>query len=142
MCSSDPFAQENLKSALTERLNDKMYSIFKGIFSNIDLDSINEMLPKVHAYKKEIAKFVLDVNVKYGISLDYPVLEISEVLHWDETFQVLVNMNIQQETQPAQAPTPNFSVPLPHVNAELSHQQAEINRLTQVMQQWSAKDLC
>ena len=30
-CSSDPFAQENLKSALIERLNDKIYCILKEI---------------------------------------------------------------------------------------------------------------
>ena len=37
------------------------------------------MLPKVHAYNQEIAKFVQEVNVKYGILLDSTVLEVSEV---------------------------------------------------------------
>ena len=50
MCSSDPFAQENLKSILTERLNNKIYSIFKENFSNTNLDSISKMLPKVNTY--------------------------------------------------------------------------------------------
>ena len=67
------------------------------------------------------------------------MLEVSEVPHWAKTFQVLVKINIQQEAQPTQAPVPNFSVPPPNVNVELSHQQGEISRLTQVMQQWSAK---
>ena len=56
-------------------------------------------------------------------------------------FQVLEEMSIQQETQPAQAPTPNFSMPPLHVNIQLRHQQAEMNRLKEVMQQWSTKGL-
>ena len=141
MCSLDPFAQENLKSALTERFNDKIYSTFKENVSNINQDSISKTLPKVQAHKQEIAKFVHEVNVKYGIPLDYNVLDISEVPHWTERFQVLVKTNIQQEAQPMQALAPNFSAPPLHVHVELSHQLAEINRLTQVMQQWSAKGL-
>ena len=129
-------------SALTERFNNKMYGIFKENFSGIKLDSISKMLPKVCAYNQEIAKFVQEVNLKYVISLDYTVLAVSEVPHWAKMFQVLVKMNIQHEIQPMQPPAPNFHPPPLHVNVEISHQQAEINRLTQVMQQWSAKDLC
>ena len=44
VCSSDSFAYENLKSVLTERLNDKIYSTFKENISNINLDSISETL--------------------------------------------------------------------------------------------------
>ena len=40
------------------------------------------------------------------------------------------------------APGPYLSVPPPHVNEEFSHQQVEINRLTQVVQQWSDKGPC
>ena len=69
------------------------------------------MLPKVCAFYQEIIKFVQEVNVKYGISLDYTVLEVSEVPHWAETFQVLVKMNIQQKVQPMQASVPNFVSP-------------------------------
>ena len=58
MCSSDSFSQENVKSALTERLNDKIYNTFKENFSTINLDSISKMLPKVHVYNQEIAKFI------------------------------------------------------------------------------------
>ena len=36
---------------------------------------------------------------------------------------------------------PNFSVPSLTVNTDTSHQQAEINRLTQVVQQWSTEVL-
>ena len=97
-CSSDPFAQEDLRSALTKMLNDRIYSIFKQNFSSNNLDSTSKTLPKVHSYNQEIAKFVQEVNVKYGISLDYTVLEDSEVPHWAVTFQVLEKMNIQQET--------------------------------------------
>ena len=78
---------------------------------------------------KEIFKFIQEVNIKFGISPNYTVLEVSEVPHWAKMFQVLARMNIQPEAQPIQEPAPNFSVPPLQVNVELSHQQAEINRL-------------
>ena len=40
----------------------------------------------------------------YGILPDNTVLEILEVPHWAETFQVLVRMNMQPEVQPTQVP--------------------------------------
>ena len=55
MCSSDSYAQENLKTLLNEKLNDKIYSTFKETFSNTNLDSVSELLPKVCTYNKEIA---------------------------------------------------------------------------------------
>ena len=104
-------------------------------------------MPKVHSYNIEIAKCVQEVNIKYGILLDYTVLEISKVPHWAEIFQVLVRLNVQPEVQPTQVPASgpaemsNFSIPLLSVNADLSHQQAEIYRLKQLAQQWSAEGL-
>ena len=86
------------------------------------------MLPKVHVYKQEIVKFIQEVSVRYGISLDYTVLEVSEVSYLAGTFQVLVTMNVQQETQPTQAPAPNFSCMPAQVNVNLSHQQVESDR--------------
>ena len=61
------------------------------------------------------------------------MLEVSEVPHWAQTFQVLAKMNIQQEAKSTQVTAPNFSVPPLQVNVQLSHQQAGINRLTQVV---------
>ena len=91
------FAQENLKTLLNERLNYKIYNTFKVNFSNTNLDSISETLPKVCMNNQEIAKLIQDVSVKYGILLYYTVLEVSEVPQWAETFQVLAKMNVQQE---------------------------------------------
>ena len=148
MCSSDSYAQENLKSFLNEKLNDKIYSTFKEMFSNTNSDSVSELYPYLHSYNKEIAKFIQEINIKYGIILDCTVLEISEGLHWAETFQMLARSNIQSEVQTTQVPVSspaevsNFSVLLPPVNADLSHQQPGINRLMQVAQQWSAEGLC
>ena len=93
MCSSNSFVQENLKTLLNERLNDKIYSTFKETFSNTNLDSVSILSPKVHTYNKEISKFVQEVSIKYGILLDYTTLEISNVPHWAETFKVLETCN-------------------------------------------------
>ena len=47
ICSSDSYTQENLKSLLNEKLNDNIYSTFKETFFNTNLDSVNELSPKV-----------------------------------------------------------------------------------------------
>ena len=46
MCSSDSYVQENLKSLLNEKLNDKVYSTYKEMF-NTYLDNVSELSPKV-----------------------------------------------------------------------------------------------
>ena len=90
VCSSDPLVHENLKMLLNEKLNDKMYTAFRATFSNINWDSVSKTSPKLHAYNNEIAKFVDNINMKHGILLEFTVLEIPEVSHWVETFQVLM----------------------------------------------------
>ena len=97
VCSSDSFAQENLKTLLNKRLNDKIYNTFKEEFSNTNLDSESKLLPKVCMYNEEIAKFVHEINIKLGVLLDYTALEISEVPHWAETFWVLAKIKVQWE---------------------------------------------
>ena len=118
VCSSDSYAQENLKTLLNEKLNDKIYSIFKGMFVSTNLDSISELSPKVQSYNVEIAKFIQEVNIRYGIFLGYTVLEISEVPHWAETFQLLVRLNAQPEVQPTQVPAPT---PVEMQNIQFHH---------------------
>ena len=66
VCSSDADTQENLKSHFNDRLSDKIYTTFRELFSNVNIDSVWEILPKINEYNREIATFVEDVNAKYG----------------------------------------------------------------------------
>ena len=50
MCSSDLYAQENLKTLLNEKLNDKVYSTFKEMFRKTNLDSLSKLSSKVQSY--------------------------------------------------------------------------------------------
>ena len=106
---------------------------------------MSEVSTKVQIYNNEIAKFIQEINRKYGITLHYTVLEISEVPHWVEIFQVLARLNAQPDIQPTQVPVlrpaemPIFFSALLSVNIGINHQQAEINRLTHVAQQWSTE---
>ena len=106
------------------------------MFVNVNLDSVNEVTPKVHKYNNKSNKFIQNINMEYGLLLEFTVLEILEVSNWVETFQVLTNLNGHQETQPAPISTTNLP---PQVNISLKHQQDEINRLMKVAQQWSAE---
>ena len=113
MYSSDLDAQENLKSHFNDSLSNKIYTTFKELFSNVNIDSVHEILPKLNEYNREIAKFVEDVNTKYGIALNYTQLEISEIKHWAETFQAVVNKYSQPEHQQPQVPQITVAVPSP-----------------------------
>ena len=71
MCHSDFDAQENLKSHINDRLSDKIYTTFRELFSNVNINSVWGILPKINEYNWEIAKFVEGVNAKYGIAPNY-----------------------------------------------------------------------
>ena len=134
VCSSDLDTQENLKSHFNNRLSDKIYNAFRVLFSIVNINSVWEILPKITKYNTEIAKFVEDINVKYGIVLNctkleisgikhwngiarnYTKLEISEIKHWTETYQVVANSYSQPEWQQPQVPQISVTVshPLHH----------------------------
>ena len=69
-------------------LNDKVYDTFKELFGNINVDSIKEALPKISVYNDIIARYVEQMNLKYGITLSYTQLEATEIGHWAEMLQV------------------------------------------------------
>ena len=47
-CSSDSDAQQNIKSHFIDRSNDKILTTFKELFSNVNIDSVCEILPKIN----------------------------------------------------------------------------------------------
>ena len=49
-------AQANLKSHFNDRLSDKIYTTFMELFSNVNIDSVCEILPKINEYNREITK--------------------------------------------------------------------------------------
>ena len=71
VCTSDPEAQENLRSHFNEKLHDKIYTTFKELFSNTNIDSLYKILPKNSMYNNEITRYVEDINVKCGILLNH-----------------------------------------------------------------------
>ena len=79
MSSLGSDTQENVNSYFNDRLSDKVYTTFKELFSNVNINSICEILPKINQYNNEIGKFVEDINIKYGFSVKYTQLEVSEI---------------------------------------------------------------
>ena len=137
---------KKISSLFNERLNNKTYTIFKELLSNTNTESVHEILPKISIYNNKIARFVEDINVKYGILLNYTWLEISEIHHWAETFQISTTPSNQpelqqSEVQPVQGTEPH-SEPCHQPLPSLMEQQAEIDRLTHVAKQWSTEEPC
>ena len=88
---------EYLKNHFNELLNNKVYDKFKKLFGNINIDSMKEVLPKVNIYNETIAKFVEEINAKYGMTLKFTLLEPCEVDHWAEMLQVAKSNNKEPE---------------------------------------------
>ena len=130
-CSLDLEAHENLKSHFNERLNDRVYSTFKELFSKVNVDSIKEVLPQIKVYNNTIASYMEEINLKYGVTLRYTHLEFSEIGHWAETFQVATHSNDPQQPPQPQQPTLQVTIKSPQVQVPLLRdQQAKIDRLT------------
>ena len=79
---------EHLTNHFNEHLSNKVYNTFKDLFSNINLDSIQETYPKVSVYNKIIMQFVEETNLKYGLDLRFSKLEAIEVGLRAKIFQV------------------------------------------------------
>ena len=62
--SSDSKAQGNIKRHFNERLNDKIYTTFKELFSNTNIDSVCKILPKISMYNNKIARFCCGYKCK------------------------------------------------------------------------------
>ena len=78
-----------------------------------------------------------------AITLNYTQLEISEIRHWAETFQIVVNTCSQPKQQQPQVPQISVAVPNPQAPAPLLGEQwEEINRLIYVAEQWLAEEPC
>ena len=107
------------------------------MFSNVNVESIKEVLPKISVYNETIARYMEGINLKYDITLSYMHLEVSEIGHWPEMFQMATCSNDQpQPSQPRQQ-TFQVTTTSPEVQALLHRdQQAEIDRLTSVAAQW------
>ena len=132
----------NLKRHFHDRLSDKIYTTFRELFSNVKRDSVHKIWPKISEYNREIANFVEEINAKYGTTTNYTQLEISEIRHWAETFQVIIDTCSQPVQQQMQAPQISVAVPNPQATAlSLREQQEEINMLAYVVEQWSLKEL-
>ena len=79
--------------------------MFKELFGHINIDSMKETLPKVSIYNDTIARFVEEINSKYGMALMFTHLEPCEVGPWAEMFQVAKGNNKGPEpSQPWQLP--------------------------------------
>ena len=79
---------EHLTTHFSEQLNAKIFNSFKGLFSNVNVNSIQETYPKISIYNKIIMQYVDKINIKYGVNLKFTKLETPEVGLWAKTFQV------------------------------------------------------
>ena len=57
---------------LTNIINAKILDTFKDLFSNINVDSIQETYPKISVYNKIITQYIEGTNIKHSLNLNSP----------------------------------------------------------------------
>ena len=62
---------EHLTNHFNESLSDKVYNTFKDLFSNVNLNSIQETYPKISIYDKIIVQFVEETDLKVDLDLEF-----------------------------------------------------------------------
>ena len=114
--------------------------MFTELFSNVNIDSIQETYPKINVYNKEILQYVKETTMKYGLNLKLTKLEALEVGLWARTFQVacyeegpqLPNKQWSEPPKSQQQHTPT------HINEPpVTEQWVETGQKTCMAAQWS-----
>ena len=82
---------EHLTNHFNKKLNVKILDTFTELFSNINVDSIQETYPKINVCNKVISQYIKETNMKYGLNLKFTKLEALEVGLLARTFQVAGN---------------------------------------------------
>ena len=149
---TDVEEHKHLKNHFNEQLNINRFNTFKDLFSDVNVDSIQETYSKFSIYNKIIIQYVEETNIKHGLNLKFTKLEAPEVGLWAKTFQVAGHDEDQQ--LPKQLVSPWLSEPsqsqshqppqqqahhMPLLTDELplTKQWAETDWLNSVATQWS-----
>ena len=104
---------EHLTNHFNDELNVKISDMFTDLFSNINMDNIQETYSKISIYSKVIGQYVDETNLKYGLNLKFTELESPEVGLWAKTFQVVGHIEDQQtpKEQQSEPPRPQMTMP-------------------------------
>ena len=65
---TDVEEHEHLTKHFNEQLNANIVHTFTDLFSNVNVDSIQETYPKISIYKKIMGQHVEETNIKYGLN--------------------------------------------------------------------------
>ena len=73
---------KHLTNHFNKKLNTKIYVTLTDLFSNVNIDNIQETYPNTSVYNKVIAQYVEETNIKYGLNLKFTKLEALEMGLW------------------------------------------------------------
>ena len=124
---TDVEEHEHLTNHLNKQLNAKILDTFKDLFSNVNVNRIQEIYPKISVYIKIIMQYVEETVINYSLNLKFTQLEAPEVGLWAKTFQVAGH---NEDLQPPKEQQSEPFKPQPH------HQQAQ--KSTQLLMQQMA----
>ena len=139
---TDMEEHEHLTNHFNEQLNVKILDMFKDLFSNVNVDSIQKTYPKICVYNRIITQYVEDANTKYGLNLKFTKLEALEVCFWAKTFQVAGHHKDQQPPKEQQSEPPIPQPSQPHcqqgqqITQQLAQQMALFMGELQIAEQW------
>ena len=108
----------------------KIFDTFKDLFSNTNVDGIQETYTKISVYNRIIVQYMEETNIKYGFSFKFTKLEAPEIGLWAKTSQVASHNKDQQLPKEQQ-----LEPPIPQ--AHQTHQQ-QVQQITQQLAQQMA----
>ena len=123
-------ACEHLTNNFNKCLSNKVYNTFKDLFSNINIDSVQETCPKISIYNNIIAQFVKETNLKYSLDIKFTKLEAPDVGLFVKTFQ-LVGHSEDQQVSRQPAPLQHLEPPQqpPHQHTQMKACQTAVSEV-------------
>ena len=140
---TDAEEHEHLINPFNEQVNVQILDTFKDLFSNININSIQETYPNISVYNKIIVQYMEETNIKYGVNFKFTKLEAPELGIWAKTFQVAVHNENQQLPwkQPSKPSKPQPYQPPKQQAQQITQQPADQMALLmsepQIAEQWA-----
>ena len=108
---TDAEEHKHLTNYFNEQVNAKILDTFKDLFSNVNVNSIQETYLEISVYNKIIIQYMEETNIKYGLNLKLTKLEALEVGLLANTFQVAGHDEAQQPPKEHQLEPPKQHQP-------------------------------
>ena len=128
---------EHFTNHFNGKLSKQIFNMFTDLFSNVNVDSIQETNLKISVYNKVIGKYMDETNIKDRLNLKFTQLKAPEVGLWPKTFQVVGHNEDQQIPKEQQLEPLKPQITTLTSKPPVTKQWVETDQMTCMAIQWS-----